>query len=93
MADTLTAYTTARARFERKASRASMPCASVRAGVTLPLELVGGGEPVPVGAGQVEGESEAGRGHTITVATDASPGHVNRPTGVLTCLDATEATP
>ena len=70
MADTLTAYTTARARFERKASRASMPCASVRAGVTLPLELVGGGEPVPVGAG--EGEQAVDRRHVDSIATSGA---------------------
>lgn len=61
-----------------------------RAGVTLPLELVGGGELVPVGAGQVEGESEAGRGHENNIATGGADGHVNPTSDVLTGVDAGE---
>lgn len=60
-----------------------------RAGVTLPLELVGGGELVPVGAGQVEGEAEA-IGHKDSMVTSVDPVHAS-PRADLAHADARSA--
>ena len=53
-----------------------------RAGVTLPtaIQPVGGDQLVPGGAGQGDGEGDAGGcGHKDNIATGGADGHVNRP--------------